>query len=50
LLEARTDLGPDAYLTFAKEWASTGATIIGGCCEVGPKHIETLAEHFAEVR
>ena len=50
LLEARTDLGPDAYLTFAKGWAATGATIIGGCCEVGPKHIETLTEYFAEVQ
>jgi S-methylmethionine-dependent homocysteine/selenocysteine methylase len=47
LLEARTDLGPDAYLTFAKGWAATGASIVGGCCEVGPKHIETLAQYFA---
>ncbi len=47
LLEARTDLGPDAYANFAEQWVADGATIIGGCCEVGPAHIETLAERLA---
>lgn len=42
LLSARTDLGPDAYLGWAKKWAADGATMIGGCCEVGPEHIKTL--------
>ncbi len=46
LLKARTDLDPDAYATFAKQWAADGATIIGGCCEVGPAHIELLAERL----
>lgn len=46
LLEKRTDLGPDAYVQFAKSWAADGATIIGGCCEVGPAHIQALKEHF----
>ena len=39
LLTARHDLGPDAYAQFALRWADLGATIIGGCCEVGPRHI-----------
>jgi len=47
LLEARTDLGPDAYAKFAQQWAADGATIIGGCCEVGPAHIQTLAQQLA---
>jgi len=42
VLKARTDLGPEAYADFAESWAEMGATIIGGCCEVGPKHIAEL--------
>ena len=45
-LDTRTDLGPEAYLGFAKQWQVCGATIIGGCCEVGPAHIKELARHF----
>ncbi|MGB0797871.1 MAG: homocysteine S-methyltransferase family protein, partial [Planktomarina sp.] len=44
LLSARTDLGPDAYLDWAKKWVADGATMIGGCCEVGPDHIKVLAQ------
>jgi S-methylmethionine-dependent homocysteine/selenocysteine methylase len=46
LLTARTDLGPVEYLTFAKAWAESGASVVGGCCEVGPDHIATLSKHF----
>ncbi|MEL6550581.1 MAG: homocysteine S-methyltransferase family protein [Pseudomonadota bacterium] len=46
LLSARTDLGPAAYLEHAKAWAALGATLIGGCCEVGPDHIAALSAHF----
>jgi len=46
LLKKRTDLGPEAYLAFAKDWADMGAQIIGGCCEVGPAHIAALTAHF----
>jgi len=42
VLEARTDLDPKAYADFAESWVEMGATIIGGCCEVGPKHIAEL--------
>lgn len=45
-LESRTDLDPQAYLKFAKQWHHQGATIIGGCCEVGPAHILELAKYF----
>ena len=41
-LTARTDLGPEPYAEFAEHWAEMGATIIGGCCEVGPAHIAEL--------
>lgn len=43
-LQARQDLGPDAYAKFAMGWIAQGATIVGGCCEVGPAHISVLAD------
>lgn len=46
LLQARTNLGPEVYADFAKGWIKQGATIIGGCCEIGPAHIEELAKRF----
>lgn len=46
LLESRKDLDPEAYLAFAKGWVDAGATIIGGCCEVGPAHIRLLSERL----
>ncbi len=45
-LSTRTDLTPDAYADFAMQWVEAGATIIGGCCEVGPAHIATLAQRL----
>ncbi|MGR3313795.1 homocysteine S-methyltransferase family protein [Roseovarius indicus] len=42
-LEQRTDLTPTAYANFAMGWVDQGATIVGGCCEVGPDHIAELA-------
>ncbi len=45
-LETRTDLTPDAYADSAMAWVEAGATIIGGCCEVGPAHIATLAQRL----
>lgn len=45
-LSARTDLTPAAYAEFAEHWAKMGATIIGGCCEVGPAHIAELVRRL----
>lgn len=45
-LERRTDLDPDAYATMAMTWLDHGATILGGCCEVGPAHIAELARRL----
>ena len=39
---ARTDVTPEAYSAFATDWVAKGARIVGGCCEVGPAHIERL--------
>jgi len=46
LLEARKDLGPDAYASFAEQWVKDGASLIGGCCEVGPAHIQLLKQRL----
>ena len=40
---ARPDLTPAAYADFALSWVAQGATIVGGCCEVGPTHIAAIA-------
>ena len=46
MLSARRDLDPNAYADFADGWAAHGATIIGGCCEVGPAHIAELSRRL----
>jgi S-methylmethionine-dependent homocysteine/selenocysteine methylase len=44
--ELRDDLSPDRYLQWASLWVRSGATIIGGCCGIGPEHIAALRAHF----
>lgn len=44
LSEIRADLTPRAYLEFAQAWRRTGASILGGCCGIGPEHIAVLRE------
>lgn len=46
MLSARQDLNPSAYADHAMGWVEQGATIIGGCCEVGPAHIAELARRI----
>lgn len=43
LLDIRADLDPAGYARFAQEWQALGATLIGGCCGIGPEHIAALA-------
>jgi len=47
-LEAREDLGPDAYAAFALGWVEGGVSLVGGCCEVGPRHIAAIARRLGE--
>lgn len=44
---ARHDLTPERYAAFALEWVGMGATLIGGCCEVGPAHIRHLHDRLS---
>jgi S-methylmethionine-dependent homocysteine/selenocysteine methylase len=44
LQQIRSDLGPDAYVRWTRQWVVSGATLIGGCCGVGAAHIAALAQ------
>jgi homocysteine S-methyltransferase len=35
---------PEAYGAHAAAWVEAGASVLGGCCGVGPEHIRTLAK------
>ena len=48
VLSARTDLGPKKYSEHALNWAKHGASVIGGCCEIGPRHIKYLYDRLNE--
>jgi homocysteine S-methyltransferase len=45
--QSKTWLGisdPNLFIKMAKEWMHLGVDIIGGCCQIGPKHIKKLSE------
>ena len=46
ILEKRPNLGPEIYADFVDGWIKDGATVVGGCCEVGPAHIRELARRI----
>jgi len=46
LLEIRRDLGPESYLHWSRSWVTAGASIVGGCCGIGPEHIAQLHSHL----
>ena len=46
VLGNRPDLDPAAYADVATGWVAAGATIVGGCCEIGPGHIAELARRL----
>jgi S-methylmethionine-dependent homocysteine/selenocysteine methylase len=47
VLGVRDDLGPAEYAEAAMGWVAGGATIVGGCCEVRPRHIAALRDRLA---
>lgn len=48
LSDIRGDLDPAGYLRWAREWVRRGASIVGGCCGIGPEHIEKLQQALRE--
>ncbi|CAN7653821.1 homocysteine S-methyltransferase family protein [Pararhizobium sp. LjRoot238] len=41
--EIRSDLDPASYLKWIRRWVDQGATIVGGCCGIGPEHIAAIS-------
>ena len=44
ILGKRQDLTPNKIKEIAKKFKENGATIIGGCCETSPLHIEAISK------
>ena len=44
VLGKREDLNPDNMAKIVKKFKDSGATILGGCCETSPSHIEAIAK------
>jgi len=38
-----TDMSEEEFVAYAQEWRESGASIVGGCCGVGPSFIKALA-------
>ena len=47
-LEYRVDLGPEKYTDYILNWIESGASIVGGCCEISPAHIEHIHQTFID--
>ncbi|MEY4377113.1 MAG: hypothetical protein RJB26_1663 [Pseudomonadota bacterium] len=46
LSDIRADLDPAGYLDWARDWVRRGASLVGGCCGIGPEHIAELRRAF----
>ena len=44
LLGVRKDLTPEKMFEFAKKFTEEGSTIVGGCCETRPSHINAFSK------
>ena len=47
-LRVRRDFTPENYVDHVMGWVDAGATIVGGCCEVGPAHIAEIARRLKD--
>ena len=45
-LSARKDLDEEKHADYVMDWIKDGASIVGGCCEVGPSHINHLRKRI----
>jgi len=44
ILGSRTDINESKFYEFVKKFKDDGATILGGCCEIRPSHINKIAK------
>jgi S-methylmethionine-dependent homocysteine/selenocysteine methylase len=42
----KEDLSPEMYTEAAKSWVEKGATIVGGCCGIGPEYIRHICQNL----
>ncbi|TSD85833.1 homocysteine S-methyltransferase family protein [Mycobacterium sp. KBS0706] len=49
LSELRADLDPDSYLGWIRRWVGLGASLVGGCCGIGPEHIARIRKALPEL-
>ena len=49
LSDIRADLDPTGYLRWAQDWVRRGASLVGGCCGIGPEHIAELRRALRQV-
>ena len=47
-LGERHDLTPQKYTEHVQKWLDAGASVVGGCCNIGPRHIAHLARHMGK--
>jgi len=40
--DIRADLDPENYLKWIEHWLADGASVVGGCCGIGPEHIDAI--------
>jgi S-methylmethionine-dependent homocysteine/selenocysteine methylase len=41
-----TDITPAELVTASRQWQKQGASAFGGCCGIGPAHIQALSQEF----
>ena len=44
ILGSREDINESKFYEFVKKFRDAGATILGGCCEIGPSHINAISK------
>ena len=42
----KEDLSPEMYTEAVKSWVEKGATIVGGCCGIGPEYIHHICQNL----
>ena len=50
ILKKRSDLNINKFTGEILSYIKNNASIIGGCCEVGPKYIEALKNEIFKIR
>ena len=47
IFDRRHELTPERYADDVAGWVAGGASIVGGCCDIGPDHMAAVASSLA---